>query len=133
MVKDFVMAIRNAKHAADGSITVEYEHPKYGWIPFSARLDDSEQLGRDLYAEAIAGTVDPVPAPTAKEVAAAAKIAKDTADAASAKVDAKVNALAAMTAAQVRAWVAANVSNLADAKDVMATLAVAVSIIARKL
>ena len=70
---------------------------------------------------------------TAEEVAAAAKIARDAADAGAAKVDAKLNALAAMTPAQVRAWVAANVTNLADAKDVLSTLAVAVSIIARKL
>ena len=65
--------------------------------------------------------------------AAAAQAAKTAADAATAKVDAKLAALAAMTPVQVRAWIAANVTNLADAKDVLATLAVAVSIIARKL
>lgn len=127
------MNIRNAKHASDGSITIEYQHQKYGWIPFSARADDVEQLGRDLYAQALTGTIDPIPAPTGEELAAAEKIAKDAADASNAKGDAKLNALATMTPPQARAWVAANVTNLADAKDVLATLAVAVSVIARKL
>ena len=65
------MNIRNAKHDADGSIFVEYEHPKYGWIPFSARSDDVEQLGRDLYALAAAGEVadaDPVVTPVPQAV-----------------------------------------------------------------
>lgn len=58
---------------------------------------------------------------------------QDEQDAASAKVDAKLAALAAMTPAQVRTWVAANVTNLAQAQDAIATLAVAVSILARRL
>jgi hypothetical protein len=36
---------------------MEINHPDYGWIPFTASPNDSEQLGRDLYAEAIAGTL----------------------------------------------------------------------------
>ena len=65
------MNIRNAKHDADGSIFVEYEHPRYGWIQFSARSDDVEQLGRDLYALAAAGEVadaDPVVTPVPQAV-----------------------------------------------------------------
>lgn len=127
------MNIRNARHANDGSITIEYEHPIFGWIPFSARFNDSEKLGRDLYALALTGTVASAPSPTADEIAAAAKASKDLQDALNAKADAKLAALAAMTPAQVRAWVASNVTNLADAKDALATLAVAVSILARQL
>lgn len=64
------------------------------------------------------------------EAAAQAKLATH---AAAAKADAKLAALGDMSPAQVRAWVAANVTNLADAKDVLATLAIAVSIISRKI
>ena len=91
------MNIRNARHANDGSITIEYEHPIFGWIPFSARFNDSEKLGRDLYALALTGTVASAPSPTADEIAAAAKASKDLQDALNAKADAKLAALAAMT------------------------------------
>lgn len=46
---------------------------------------------------------------------------------------AKLRALAAMTPAQVQTWVAANVTNIAQAQDAIATLAVAVSVLARRL
>ena len=62
-----------------------------------------------------------------------AALAKDVADAAIAKADAKVAAIGAMTPAQVKAWVTANVATLADAKDLITTLAVVISILARKL
>jgi hypothetical protein len=38
-----------------------------------------------------------------------------------------------MTPAQVQTWVTANVTNLAQAQDAIATLAIAVSILARRL
>ena len=49
------MQTRNLKHTASGAIDMEIEHPVYGWIPFSASSNDSEQHGRDLYAAAMAG------------------------------------------------------------------------------
>lgn len=57
----------------------------------------------------------------------------DSADAITAKAYAKLAALKAMTPAQVQAWVTVNVTNLADAKDALMTLAIAVSILARRL
>jgi len=45
---------------------MEIDHPQYGWIPFTADPNDTEQLGRDLYAAAIDGTlgvVEPYIAP----------------------------------------------------------------------
>jgi hypothetical protein len=57
----------------------------------------------------------------------------DEADAKVARGNAKLAALAKLTPAQTQAWVAANVNTLADAKDVIATLAVAVSVLARRL
>lgn len=64
--------------------------------------------------------------------AAAADQAKIAGDAAAAKSDAKLQAMGDMSPVQARAWVNDNVKTLADAKDVLATLAVAVSILSRK-
>lgn len=71
-----------------------------------------------------------------KDIVAAAvavQNAKDVADTAAAKQYAKLQALLVMTPAQVQAWVAANVTNLAQAQDAIATLATATAILARKL
>ena len=57
----------------------------------------------------------------------------DEADAKVARSNGKLAALAKLTPAQVQAWVNSNVTTLADAKDVIATLAVAVSVLARRL
>lgn len=62
------------------------------------------------------------PAPTPDEV-----------DRAAARAYAKLTALKNITPAQVQAWVAANVTNLAQAQDAIATLAIAVGILAREL
>lgn len=83
----------------------------------------------DLSAEEIAAKAAAVEAALA-EVAVQAKAA---ADAATARQDAKLAALGRMTPSEVRSYVAANVTNLSDAKDVLATLAIAVSILSRKL
>lgn len=58
---------------------------------------------------------------------------QDELDAEAAKQYAKLVALKNMTPAQVQAWVDANINNLADAKDALKTLAIAVSILARRL
>ena len=54
-------------------------------------------------------------------------------DIAAAKAHVKLNALKNMTPAQIQAWVAANVTNLAQAQDAIATLAVGVGILARRI
>lgn len=60
-------------------------------------------------------------------------LTQDEQDAEAARNYAKLRALVAMTPAQVQTWVAANVTNLAQAQDAIATLAVAVSVLARRL
>jgi acyl-CoA reductase-like NAD-dependent aldehyde dehydrogenase len=60
-------------------------------------------------------------------------LTQDQIDAAAAKSYAKLAALSAMTPAQVQAWVAANVTNLTQAQDAIATLAVAASVLVRRL
>lgn len=58
---------------------------------------------------------------------------QDDQDRAAAKAYAKLNALKSMTTAQVQDWVKNNVTNLAQAQEAIATLAIAVSILARDL
>lgn len=57
----------------------------------------------------------------------------DDPDKEAARSYAKLRALAAMSPAQVQAWVGANVTTLAQAQDAIATLAIAVSVLARSL
>lgn len=41
--------VRDLAYNLHGGVDLEYNHPEYGWIPFSAHPDDVEELGRDLY------------------------------------------------------------------------------------
>ncbi len=61
------------------------------------------------------------------------KLSQDEKDALDARSYAKLRALMQMTPAQVQAWVAANVTTLAQAQDAIATLAVAVSVLGRRI
>lgn len=79
------------------------------------------------------GETEPADPPTQAEIDASAKAAKDSADAAAANSYAKLTALKTMTPAQVQAWVATNVTNLAQAQDAIATLAIGVGILARRI
>lgn len=61
------------------------------------------------------------------------EVLKETAAKAAAKQNTKLQALADLSPAEVQAWVEANVKTLPDAKDLLATLAVAVSILAKQI
>ena len=74
-----------------------------------------------------------IPPPTAAQLAAAEQAHKDTVDIQTAKAYTKLATLSNMTPAQVQAWVGANVTNLAQAQDAIATLAIAVSVLMRRL
>lgn len=108
-----------------------------------ARIDDdgkwrqSFSPNHPMYQEYVAagGQTDPY-VPSAEELQVQAAIAKQKAtetDKTVARQNTKLQALAEMTPAQVQAWVEANVRTLPDAKDLLGTLAVAVSILARQL
>jgi len=56
------MNAKNPKYTSTQDVDLEYEDPQFGWIPFTASPNDVEQLGRDLYAEAIAGEFGPIAA-----------------------------------------------------------------------
>ena len=58
---------------------------------------------------------------------------KNATDAEAARSYGKLTALKQMTPAQVQAWVTANVTNLAQAQDAIATLAIGVSVLARRI
>ena len=72
------------------------------------------------------------PAPAEKAAALAVDV-KFMQDAAAASQNAKLKSLAAMSPAEVQTWVAANVTNLAQVQDAIGTLAIAVSVLARRL
>ena len=56
------MQAKNPKYNQAGTIDLEIDNPKYGWIPFTASPDDVEQHGRDFYEQAIAGNFGPISA-----------------------------------------------------------------------
>lgn len=67
-------------NANQTAIDCEIEHPEYGWIPFTASLDDVEQHGRDIFSQLSQGVVDdyvPPLAPTIEEIAAEARAERD--------------------------------------------------------
>jgi hypothetical protein len=66
-------------------------------------------------------------------IAANTAAEKYVTDAAAAKTSIKLTALMGMNPAQVQVWVAANVTTLAQAQDAIATLAIAVAILARRM
>ena len=108
-------------------------------VPFTASPSDPEHhyVG-EICARCIAGDfgligpyVAPVKSP--ERLAAEAAQAAHIADLVAAKGYAKLRALSEMTPVQVQSWVEANVNSLADAKDALKTLAVAVSVLARRL
>ncbi|MBD3803553.1 MAG: hypothetical protein IE919_09985 [Thioclava sp.] len=45
--------IRNASFSAGGVILCEINHSKFGWIPYSANVDDQDEIGRKIHAEAL--------------------------------------------------------------------------------
>ena len=49
------MQVRNPKYNDQATVDLEIDHPEFGWIPFTASPNDSEELSRTLYSQAIAG------------------------------------------------------------------------------
>lgn len=64
------MDYRNATYNRFGTIDCEINHPKFGWIPFTASPDDVEPLGQEIYARAVKSPVTAyvaLPPPTGAE------------------------------------------------------------------
>lgn len=49
-----MMKIRNPVFTSDNRIDCEVEHPSFGWVPFTADIDDIEPHGREIYHSAMA-------------------------------------------------------------------------------
>ena len=82
----------------------------------------------------VGDVIPQLPGPTPQEVAAAeARRIKNSEDSEAARQYDKLKNLIQMSPAEVKAWVAANVTNLAQAQDAIATLAVAVSVLGRRI
>lgn len=58
---------------------------------------------------------------------------KDERDAVAARQYAKLNAIKSMSPSEIISWIDTNISNLADAKEALKTMAVAVSVLARRI
>lgn len=113
---------------AAGLFGLAFSWEKDGTITFGSTMpQDKVDAVRAVY-----DAHDPLAIPP-EDLAAAAQAQKDLEDVAAAKSYAKLTALKSMTPAEIQAWVAANVTNLAQAQDAITTLAVAVGILARRL
>lgn len=101
------------------------------------RLADSavipEAEGNADYQEYLAWVAAGNVLPPFVEPAQDPAVAKEAAAKAAAKQNVKLQALAELSPAEVQVWVEANVRTLPDAKDLLATLAVAVSILAKQI
>jgi len=69
------MNAKNPKYVNPDHSTIDLtiEHPKLGWIPYTAHANDSEALGRDLYARAVTGEfgeITPYQPPSEEQVLA---------------------------------------------------------------
>jgi hypothetical protein len=62
-----------------------------------------------------------------------APLSKDELDAVAARQYAKLNAIKSMSPSEIISWIDTNISNLADAKEALKTMAVAVSVLARRI
>ena len=91
-------------------------------IPFDNRNMDFQEYIAWIAAGNTPLPRDPDPPPTQDEL-----------DIGEAKLYTKLNALKNMTPTQVKTWVTNNVTTFAQAQDAIATLAIAVSILARRL
>ena len=49
------MELRNLQYNQDGSIDLEFKHSIYGWIPFTASENDTEETGRTIFETLING------------------------------------------------------------------------------
>lgn len=47
-------ARRNARFNENGTIDCDINHPRFGWIPFTADPNDVEEHGRAIHADLVA-------------------------------------------------------------------------------
>jgi hypothetical protein len=82
LAEDIVMQVRNITAIEGGRYDCEIEHPKFGWIPFTASATDCEDLGRSIHGDIKAGKWGAAPiysGPSEAELIVAAAEAMDAA------------------------------------------------------
>ena len=106
--------IRNPARNAVGTIDCELDHPIYGWIPFTASPDDTDEGGRAIHQLLIDGQfggiapyVEPEPVPLTLEQIQALRRAAYVAESDPIKNEADYDALVKGTAPDYTAWLAA--------------------------
>lgn len=78
------MNTRNARHNGQGGIDLEIEHPRFGWIPFTADAGDPERSGQEIYGEILlddnikVAPYEPPPPPSREELAETVRAERDT-------------------------------------------------------
>ncbi len=91
-------------------------------IPNNTLINEWGDYQKWLAAGNTPDPVDPPPPPSQDEV-----------DAQAARQYIKLHALSLMTPDQVKTWVASNVTTLAQAQDAIATIAIAIAVLARRI
>lgn len=73
--------IRNPVCLSDGNFNCEINHPKFGWIPFTATSYDVEELGVSIYNAILSGAAGeafPYVPPTIDEMAQSERLWRDS-------------------------------------------------------
>lgn len=113
-MSEYELRLRGVLHRASSTVI---QREDLGWAEYESWL----QAGGIPDPMPIP-PIEPQPPPTQQEL-----------DSVAARAYAKLTALRTMTPAQVITWVDANVTNLESAKDAIKTLAIAVSILSRRI
>ena len=122
------MEFRNPVYNRHGTIDCEVNHPKFGWIPFTASPDDPEDVGKAIYAAAAKGEVGeyvppPDPDPSVPELISDRQFFQALAEPPY-EIITKEEALAAVKTGEIPAAMAAIISQLPDAAQFGATMLV---------
>lgn len=75
------MEFRNVKDNGNNTFDCEVNHPKFGWIPFTASPNDVEELGRSIHKEITESSsivITPYTPPTYEELAAQVRAKRDS-------------------------------------------------------
>lgn len=72
--------LRNVKDNGNATFDCEFNHPEFGWIPFTAAPNDVEELGRSIYKEITESSsivITPYTPPTIDEMAQDERLWRD--------------------------------------------------------
>lgn len=127
------MEFRNPVYNEYGGIDVEVNHPRFGWIPYTANSTDTRPAGRALHDAIVeAGNIAPFPGVPTEEASRRQRQAQRKADRDAIMADDQVANLIKASPQQIEARINSGVTDLASAKQIMIRLAKAISVIGRE-